>query len=206
MKRYTEEEFNNLPCNEFGIKECPAGDYSLISIFGEWCSFGEGCSFDEWCSFGKRCSFGERCSFDKGCSFGEGCSFGKWCSLGEGCSFGERCSLGKGCSFGEGCSLGKGCSFGEYLPSPIQLLQCNWGKVSDELTLELMRYDASNHPDPKKFDSWAKGGNCPYQKGFARCAYFEEKRELWKPGKTKSARELVIALLKEKHIIFKGEL
>ncbi len=80
------------------------------------------------------------------------------------------------------------------------LLLCDWGGVSDELTLELMRYDASNHPDPSKFTEWAEGGNCPHQSGFMRCAYFKEKRELWKPGKAKSARELVLMLFDEKNI------
>ena len=81
MKKYTQNEFDNFPKNEYGVKICPKGDYNGIAIKGEWCSFGEGCSFGEWCSFGKRCSFGEWCSF------GEGCSFGEWCSFGEGCKY-----------------------------------------------------------------------------------------------------------------------
>jgi len=63
-----------------------------------------------------------------------------------------------------------------------------------------MRYDATNHPDPKKFNEWAKGGSCPYMKGFQRSANFNEKRVLWKPGKAKSARELILMLFKEKEI------
>ena len=92
---------------------------------------------------------------------------------------------------------------GAYLPPPTVILTCSWGSVSDKLTIELMRYDASNHPEPKKFDEWAKGGGCPYSgHGFERCANFQEKRELWKPGKSKSALELVMMLFKEKDIKF----
>ena len=86
------------------------------------------------------------------------------------------------------------------LPAPAMFLLCSWGAVSDKLTTELMRYDASNHPNPEKFDEWAAGGDCPYQSGFQRCANFTEKRDLWKKGKTKSARELALMLFKEKKI------
>jgi hypothetical protein len=88
------------------------------------------------------------------------------------------------------------------LPAPTMLLLAAWDVVSAELTLELMRYDASNHPEPSKFDEWAKGGNCPYADvKWQRCANFQENRELWKPGKTtKSALELVMMLFAEKQI------
>jgi len=86
------------------------------------------------------------------------------------------------------------------LPPPTILLLCNWGKVSDKLTSELMRYDATNHPHPHKFQEWADGGDCPYSSGFPRVAHFQECRECWKPGKAKSARELVLMLFKEKGI------
>ena len=87
------------------------------------------------------------------------------------------------------------------LPSPTMLLLCNWGSVSDKLCLELMRYDAANHPEPTEFDEWAKGDGCPYDNTrWQRCANFKEKRELWKPGKTKSALDLVMMLFKEKEI------
>ena len=48
------------------------------------------------------------------------------------------------------------------LPSPTMVLLANWGDLSDELTLEGMRYDAHNHPDPYAFDRWADGGVCPF--------------------------------------------
>ena len=54
--KITKQQFDSLPVVG-GIKQCPSGDYSLISSFGERCSFGEGCSFGERCSFGKECSF-----------------------------------------------------------------------------------------------------------------------------------------------------
>ena len=95
--KITQQQFDSFPVID-GRKQCPTGDYSLISSFGKRCSFGEECSF------GGGCSFGEGCSFGMGCSFGEECSFGEWCSFG-GCSFGEGCSFGGGCSFGERCSF-----------------------------------------------------------------------------------------------------
>ena len=80
-------------------------------------------------------------------------------------------------------------------------LLANWFSVSAELTVELMRYDASNHPEPSKFDDWAKGGNCPYSYiHWQRCANFQEQREVWKPGPAKSAFELVLMLFEEKEI------
>ena len=87
------------------------------------------------------------------------------------------------------------------LPAPTMLLLAAWERVSAKLTLELMRYDASNHPEPAKFDDWAKGGRCPYSGiRWQRCANFQENRELWKPGKAKSAFELVLILFAEKEI------
>ena len=50
MKKITLEEFEKFEIIN-GVKQCPNGDYSLISSFGERCSFGE------WCSFGESCSF-----------------------------------------------------------------------------------------------------------------------------------------------------
>ncbi len=55
MKIYTQEQFDALPRNEYGIKECHSGNYTNVKAFAEWCSFGKGCSFGEGCSFGKWC-------------------------------------------------------------------------------------------------------------------------------------------------------
>ena len=50
MKKYTQEEFDAIERDEQGVKQCPTGDYTAITRFGEWCSFGE------WCRFGEGCS------------------------------------------------------------------------------------------------------------------------------------------------------
>ena len=88
-------------------------------------------------------------------------------------------------------------------PSPPMLLLAFWGEVSDELCLDLMRYDAANHPKPEKFLKWAEGAGCPYDGiKVARSAMFVEKAELITPDflnrPVKSAYELMQALLREK--------
>lgn len=92
---------------------------------------------------------------------------------------------------------------GAILPPPSVLLLANWGEVPKDLCRDLMRYDAANHPTPKAFDRWAKGGPCPYgndegqmQAGFARAANFEQEAEYWKPGRPPSALNLVERLFK----------
>lgn len=95
---------------------------------------------------------------------------------------------------------------GANLPPAPVLLTAFWEEVSDNLCRELMRYDAANHPDPKKFDEWAKGGSCPYSGGFQRAANFKEERGLWKPGPSKSAHELVLMLFTEKDIKYSENL
>lgn len=57
MKKYTQEEFDAIPVDGFGIKHCPTGDYTAINCFVGWCSFREGCSFDAGCDFGEWCRF-----------------------------------------------------------------------------------------------------------------------------------------------------
>ena len=110
--------------------------------------------------------------------FGVGCSFGEWCSFGAGCSFGERCS---------------------FTTLTFMLLHSALYSVSDKLILELMRRDASFHPDPQKFDEWAEGGGCPYDNSIARQYYFNERRELWEAGRPEMTDyELLIAVMKEK--------
>lgn len=60
MKKYTQEEFDQFPVNDYGYKRCPSGDYTLIEKFPECCSFGERCSFSDWCkSDWCKCEFGE---------------------------------------------------------------------------------------------------------------------------------------------------
>lgn len=61
MKQYTQEEFDAIERDGFGVKRCPTGDYTQVKSFGERCSFGADCSFGEACRFrnGCRCEFGE---------------------------------------------------------------------------------------------------------------------------------------------------
>ena len=57
MKKWTQEEVDQIIPDEYGVRHFPTGDYSGIKSFGEDCSFGEGCGFGEVCSFGGWCSF-----------------------------------------------------------------------------------------------------------------------------------------------------
>ena len=66
---------------------------------------------------------------------------------------------------------------GAKLPSPTMILLANWIDVSDDLCINLMRFDASMHPNPEKFQAWASGGDCPYEDcKFQRAANFKQKR------------------------------
>lgn len=38
MKTYTQEEFDSFEIKN-GVRQCPAGDYSNIHSFGDYCSF-----------------------------------------------------------------------------------------------------------------------------------------------------------------------
>ena len=88
---------------------------------------------------------------------------------------------------------------GAKFPSPTMLLLASWGEVSDQLCIDLMRYDASNHPNPTKFDEWVKTFNCPYYScTWQRAANFVEKMELWSAGPAPTALELATRLISEK--------
>lgn len=113
MKRYTQEDFILFEVDEFGRKICPAGDYTTIKDFGEWCDFGAHCIFGEHCSFGAHCRFGDRCSFGGDCHFGVSCSFGEHCDFGKGCCFKALCFFGLQCCFSEQCNFGSRCRFSE---------------------------------------------------------------------------------------------
>ena len=79
------------------------------------------------------------------------------------------------------------------------VLSANWGTVSDKLCADLMKYDASCHPDPAAFDRWAAGGGCPYSGvNVERAANFDEKRELWGNGKFCRPINLMKRVLAEK--------
>jgi hypothetical protein len=88
---------------------------------------------------------------------------------------------------------------GARLPSPQTVLSADWGVVSDDLCLALMRFDAANHPDPTTFDAWSKGGPCPYDGvDVERAAIFAENKRLWSPGTPPPAMDLMIAVIREK--------
>ncbi len=88
-----------------------------------------------------------------------------------------------------------------FFPSPTMLLLAYWGEVSPELCIELMRYDAFNHPDPSTFDEWAKTGKCPFlDLKWQRAAQFQERQKLWSPGPAKSAIVLAQMLIAEKMV------
>ena len=87
---------------------------------------------------------------------------------------------------------------GAQLPPPREMLLANWGELSDELTADLMRYDAANHPDPGAFDRWAAGGPCPYAGGeIDRAAHFWERRYLWSPGPSRPAYDLMVDVIRQ---------
>ena len=88
---------------------------------------------------------------------------------------------------------------GANLPFPQMVLCAYWGSLSDELTGDLMRYDASSHPDPRAFTRWAKhGGYCPYEScKVQRAAWFKERKECWRTGRSKRPFDLMVAVLRE---------
>jgi Pentapeptide repeats (8 copies) len=99
----------------------------------------------------------------------------------------------------EGANLEGANLEGANLPSPAEVLSAVWGELSDELTADLMRYDAFFHPDPAAFTRWAQGGVCPFQAiKVQRAANFKEKKHLWVPGPPKNGYELMVAVLREK--------
>jgi len=75
------------------------------------------------------------------------------------------------------------------LPAPTAVLSANWGQVPEDLCLDLMRYDASNHPaGVAAFDRWALDGPCPYAVvETQRCANFQESRSIWQNRPTTDA-------------------
>ena len=91
-------------------------------------------------------------------------------------------------------------------PSIRVISSINLGKLSDPLTLELMRRDAWGHPTPDKFDQWARGGDCPYQNE-ERMWFFAENKVLWTPGPPEMKdSDLVLAICEEKNWGIRGYL
>jgi hypothetical protein len=91
---------------------------------------------------------------------------------------------------------------GARLPPPTDVLQAWWGPLSDDLTLDLMRYDAWCHPNPGAFDAWAAGGPCPYNDvGVERAANFRESKPLWSPGSpSRGPYQLMMACFEAKGV------
>ena len=75
----------------------------------------------------------------------------------------------------------------------------NLGELSDKLTLELMRWDATICGG-KLMDKWIKDGACPFGENmlFPRLFWFAEKKSLWKKGKPQmTLRQVYEAILDE---------
>lgn len=93
---------------------------------------------------------------------------------------------------------------GAHLSSPPMMLLADWGQVSDELCMLLMRYDAANHPNGvAAFSVWARdptAWECPYtDQKIIRAANFRENAQLWNPNApVLSAYELMVRLIRER--------
>ena len=95
--------------------------------------------------------------------------------------------------------------YGVKWPAPTMVLLADWDAVSYILCKKLMRYDASNHSDPKLFLKWAKGGECPYaDMDFQRSATFRQCRshisKSFLRTKVETAYNLMQMLLREQCI------
>lgn len=120
MKVFTQEEYNAIERDEFGIKHLPEGDYTQVVLdngrhaIDAGCKFGAGREFGDWCKFNGWCEFGAECKFGDECEFGDWCKFGAGCEFGDLCKFGDECEFGGWCKFGARCRLGAGCEFGQF--------------------------------------------------------------------------------------------
>jgi len=99
-----------------------------------------------------------------------------------------------------GANLRRANLCGTGLGNPTGILEAQWGSLSNNTTVALMRLDASAHPDGNQaFQAWADGGACPYTNcRFSRVANFTESRELWSPGAPPTIMEAVKMILDEK--------
>jgi hypothetical protein len=88
---------------------------------------------------------------------------------------------------------------GANLSASTMCLLANWDEVSDDLCIELMRYDAANHEDPEEFIRWKENGKCPYKnKKYQRAAIFRQKKELYTPGPSLRPFDLMVRIIQEK--------
>jgi hypothetical protein len=87
-------------------------------------------------------------------------------------------------------------------PSPTIMLTANWKNISDSSALDLLRYNAFNHPQPERFFLWKEFGVNPYTGlNIQHAANFLERPNLIKDDfltiSVKSAYSLMNMLLKE---------
>ena len=110
MKKYTIEDIKKLEKNEYGIIECPKGDYSSIKfkkeilpqdaiyVFEDGCAFGDGNDFSGY-------KFKNYCFFCSDNNFGSGSIFGCHCTFGNNNTFNKNCTFGSNCSAGANCTI-----------------------------------------------------------------------------------------------------
>ena len=112
MKKYTIEDIKKIEKNEYGIINCPTGDYNnirfttdilpqnAIYVFDDGCVFGEGNDFSGY-KFKNNCIFGSNNNFGNGSNFGYYCTFSNNNTFDKHCTFGGNCSAGTGCTIGQ---------------------------------------------------------------------------------------------------------
>ena len=128
---YTQEEFDEIPRDEDGMKNCPTGDYTQIhkfphmcifgpksrfgakSYFGAWSFFGDESYFGKASFFGTKSCFGKWSTFEKWSIFGSWSRFGDCSNFGDGAIFGERAIFGKDARFGRQSRFGNWSHFGD---------------------------------------------------------------------------------------------
>ena len=93
-------------------------------------------------------------------------------------------------------------------PSIRLLSSIHLGSLSETLALELMRRDAYAHPHPERFETWANGGNCPYQNEEYFWHFdYKNASKFWSPGNPQiKDSDLIVAICKEKGWKIKGYL
>lgn len=117
-----------------------------------------------------------------------------------------QCPCSAGCEFTLASFINNSDLFRDLqdciLPDIEQILLVHWRNLSDELTSLCIAYDQSLHPNPERFEEWAKGGRCPYDGGYSkyRAIWFQERKECWSPElQPPNVKDLVLRILDEKH-------
>lgn len=75
MKVFTQEEYDAIERDEYGVKYLPYEDYSQVIIKNDRCSATAGCEFGDWCKFGAECEFGDWCKFGEFFTHGKNTTF-----------------------------------------------------------------------------------------------------------------------------------